>query len=101
MSASRITPTSFKTFGEALRGLVDELGIGRKLRSYDAVLRWEEAVGGPIAKVATAEKIQNGTLIVRVSNPTWRYELTLRKKELIAKVNAVVGKDVVKEIRFQ
>ena len=101
MSASRTARSAFKSFGEALQGLVDELGIGRKLRSYDAVLRWEEAVEGPIAKVATAEKIQNGTLIVRVSNPTWRYELTLRKKELIAKVNETVGEEVVKEIRFQ
>lgn len=89
-----------RSLGDALQGLVKDLGIGGKLREYDAVLRWEEAVGPHIAKVATAAQIQRGVLVVRVSNATWRYELTMRKAELIQKVNAVVGDNVVNDIRF-
>ncbi len=86
--------------GKALDRLMRELGIGPKIREYDAVLRWPEAVGAHIAKVASAEKIQNGILTVRVTSPTWRYELTLRKEELAAKINAVVGSTIVTDIHF-
>jgi predicted nucleic acid-binding Zn ribbon protein len=89
-----------KTLGEALDGLVRELGLQGKLREYDAVLRWEEAVGPHIAKVATANKIQHGILTVQVSNSTWRYELTMRKQEMIGKLNALIGEGVVKDVRF-
>lgn len=99
MSASK--SRGAKSLGDALQGLVKDLGIGGKLREYDAVLRWEEAVGPHIAKVAAAAQVQRGVLVVRVSNATWRYELTLRKAELIGKINAVLGEDVVKDIRFQ
>lgn len=86
--------------GRALERLVRELGIGPKIREYEAVLCWAEAVGEHIAKVTSAEKIQNGTLTVRVVSPTWRYELTLRKQELAAKINAVVGSQIVTDIHF-
>lgn len=90
-----------KSLGDALQGLVKELGLGSRLREYDAVLRWEEAVGPHIAKVATAAQIQRGILTVRVNNATWRYELTMRKSEMIGKINALVGAEIVKDIRFQ
>ena len=99
MSASK--PRGARSLGDALQGLVKDLGIGGKLREYDAVLRWEEAVGPHIASGATAAQILRGVLVVRVNNATWRYELTLRKAELIDKLNAVLGEKVVKDIRFQ
>jgi len=97
---SRLRIPQTKTLSQALDGLIGELGLGARLREYDAVLRWEEAVGPHIAKVATANKIQHGVLSIRVSNSTWRYELTMRKKELIEKINAVLGENVVKDVRF-
>jgi predicted nucleic acid-binding Zn ribbon protein len=99
LSASK--PRGAKSLGDALQGLVKDLGIGPKLHEYEAVLRWDEAVGPHIAKVATAAQIQRGVLVVRVNNATWRYELTMRKTELIGKINAVIGENVVKDIRFQ
>lgn len=89
-----------ESIGIALKRLVRDLGIGKKIREYDAVLRWQEAVGGHIAKVASAEKILAGELTVRVSNPTWRYELSLRKDELKAKINKLLGEEIVKDIHF-
>ena len=56
MAASRKPRSTSKPIGEALEGLIKDLGIEPKLREYEAVLRWEEAVGAHIAKIATAEK---------------------------------------------
>ncbi len=90
-----------RDLGSSLDRLVDELGIRRKLSEYDAVLQWESLVGEHIARAASAVRIANGILIVRAKTSTWRNELSLRKSEIIKTINAGLGRDVVKDIRFQ
>lgn len=94
-SASRI-----KSLNDALGELVESLGIGKKLHEYEAVTRWEEIVGEQIAKVSAPTRIDKGALVVKVSNGPWRNELTLRKEEIISKINTTLGEGVVRDIRF-
>ncbi len=49
----------------------------------------------------TAERIQNGILFVKTATAPWRNESTMRRQEIIEKVNAAAGSKVVKEIRFR
>ncbi len=97
---SKMRHPSIEPLGAALDDLVHGLGIREKLQEYDAVVYWEQAVGVQIAKMTTATRITQGTLFVQVKTSTWRNELTLRKKEIIAKLNTFVGADIVKDIRF-
>lgn len=92
--------SSIKTIGAAIQDLVANLGIGKKIREYDAVLRWNEIVGEQIARVTEAVKIEKGVLVVRVQNGPWRNELVLLKSDVMGKINAALGEEVVKEIRF-
>jgi len=87
--------------GDILKGLVDDLGIASKISEYDAVLQWDSLVGEHIAKVAQAERILQGLLVVRVKTSTWRNELNMRKQEMITLLNRSLGVDVVKDIRFR
>jgi predicted nucleic acid-binding Zn ribbon protein len=80
---------------------VNGLGIQKKLQEYNAVVFWENVVGERIAQMTTATRILQGVLFVHVKTSTWRNELTLRKKEIIDKLNIVIGIDVVKDIKFQ
>jgi predicted nucleic acid-binding Zn ribbon protein len=80
---------------------VKGLGIQKKLQEYDAVVYWENVVGERIAQNTTAIRIQQGVLFVHVKTSTWRNELTLRKKEIIDRLNIIIGLDVVKDIKFQ
>lgn len=89
-----------KPLGIALDELINGLGIKKKLREYDAIIYWDSVVGKQIAKMATATRITQGVLFVHVKTSTWRNELTLRKKEIIDKLNAVVGLEAVKDIKF-
>jgi len=89
-----------KSLNDALGELVENLGIGKKLHEYEAVTRWEEIVGEQIAKVSAPTRIDKGDLVVKVSNGPWRNELTLRKEEIISKINATIGEGVVRNIRF-
>jgi predicted nucleic acid-binding Zn ribbon protein len=90
-----------QTLGDVLKGLVQDLGISERIGEYDAVLQWEVIVGEHIAKVAQAERISQGVLVVRVKTSTWRQELNMRKGEMIGLLNRALGGDVVKDIRFR
>jgi predicted nucleic acid-binding Zn ribbon protein len=98
---SKTPYTSIKPIHSAIDELVNSLGIQKKLQEYDAVVYWEKVVGERIAQVTTATRIQQGILFVHVKTSTWRNELTLRKKEVIDKLNSIIGVDVVKDIKFQ
>ena len=93
--------TSIKPIGSALDELVKSLGIKKKLQEYDAVIYWEQVVGEQIARITTARRITQGVLFVHVKTSTWRNELSLRKKEIVDKLNTVIGFEVVKDIKFQ
>ncbi len=97
---SKTQHRSIKPIGFALDELVNSLGIKKKLKEYDAIIYWDSVVGKQIAKMATATRITQGVLFVHVKTSTWRNELTLRKKEIIDKLNTVIGLDAVKDIKF-
>ena len=98
---SKTQHIAIKPIHSAITELVNGLGIQKKLQEYDAVVYWENVVGERIAQMTTATRILQGVLFVHVKNSTWRNELTLRKKEIIDKLNIVIGIDVVKDIKFQ
>ena len=97
---SKTQHRSIKPIGVALEELVGSLGIKKKLKEYDAITYWDSVVGQQIAKIASATRIAQGVLFVHVKTSTWRNELTLRKKEIINKLNSVVGLNAVKDIKF-
>ena len=97
---SKTQQLSIKPICSAIDELVNGLGIQKKLQEYDAVVNWEKIVGERIAQRTTAIRIQQGVLFVHVKTSTWRNELTLRKKEIIDKLNREIGLDVVKDIKF-
>jgi len=99
MRRTRVQTTP-KAVGSVLDNLVAELGLGKKLREYEAVTRWEEIVGEHIARAATPTRIVDGTLFVSVRAGSWRNELMLRKRELVAQLNSALGGEVVRDIKF-
>jgi predicted nucleic acid-binding Zn ribbon protein len=98
---SKTQYASIKPIALAIDDLINSLGIKRKLQEYDAVVYWESAVGEQIAKVTRAIRILKGVLIISVKTSTWRNELTFRKREIIDKLNDAMGKEIVKDIKFQ
>ena len=85
----------------ALGKLLQDLGIRRKLREYDVITLWDQIVGEQIAKVATAQRIEKGVLFVEVASAPWRAELSMRRRDIIERINTIVGKKVVLEVRFR
>jgi len=88
-------------FDTALNEFAASVGITKKLREYNVLTSWETIVGEQIAKVSKPQRIENGILHVAVGSAPWRAELSMRRREMIEKINTAVGKKVVREIRFR
>ena len=103
MNTARSTPRRRKghpeQVGEALGRLTRALGIGKALDDYGVLVG--SVVGERIAAVTAALRMENGVLFVSVTTAPWRAELSMQRHEIIRKINAAVGKDVVREIRFR
>ncbi len=87
--------------GDAIRQLVDSLGLAEKLKQQRVLSLWEEIVGEDIAAVTQAEGFRWGQLLVSVQNPTWRHWLTFQRETIRQNLNREVGGEVVKTIRLQ
>jgi predicted nucleic acid-binding Zn ribbon protein len=88
-------------FDEVLKTLYRDLGLDGHAKQYEAVSIWNTVVGSHIARVSEVEKIQAGTLYVKVKNAAWRNELTFKKQHIIGQLNEKIGYDLVKDIVFK
>ena len=62
---------------------------------------WEDAVGETIAKNARPAAFKGKLLIVHVISSTWLHQLQFLKNDLMAKINAALGKPLIQEIKFK
>jgi predicted nucleic acid-binding Zn ribbon protein len=103
--SSRTSSSKAKKYPEpiaiALDKFVHSLGITKKMKQFSIITSWREIVGEQVAKVTEAERMENGILFVKTKSAPWRNELTMRRMEILEKVNAAAGSKVVKEIRFR
>jgi len=86
---------------EALEEVVEQLGIRKSVLSNRARDVWKDAVGEIINENTTLQNIEKDRLIIVVSNDSWRRELSLRKEEIISKINELIGEEAIKEIIFR
>jgi predicted nucleic acid-binding Zn ribbon protein len=90
-----------KSLADVLDELVEKLGIRKKLHEQDVFVVWAETVGERIAQVTTPVRILQGTLFVSVKTGPWRNELSMRKKEIIDRLNGSLSGEIVRDIKFQ
>ena len=90
-----------RLIGSGVNSVIEELGIGLKIRQHELLHAWPDIVGEQIARVTTATGLNDGKLFVSVTRSTWRNELIFLKKELIEKINAAMNSEIVKDIIFR
>ena len=61
---------------------------------------WSEVVGAFVANYTDSMYIRNQTLYVHLTNPAMRADLSMMRKEIVNKLNAHVGTQVIADIRF-
>jgi predicted nucleic acid-binding Zn ribbon protein len=89
------------SFDQLLPNTLKEFGMEKKAKSYSVLTNWSEIVGEQVAAVTVAESVERGVLNVRVTNTVWRYELTMRKREILSKLAKAYGADEITDIRWK
>ena len=94
------SPAPASALKDLLGALVCDLGVENKLAECRARLVWEEAVGPSLARYARPLRVYKGCLEVAVPSAVWRSQLSFMQQEIIARVNELVGMEIVKELRL-
>ena len=89
-----------KHLKKAIEEAIDSAGIKSALSQEAAIVLWGSIVGEAVSSVTKAERVESGTLIVKVETAVWRQELHMQKEEIINKVNKKIGTRAIREIRF-
>jgi hypothetical protein len=75
-------------------------GLDRRLDDYRVWQAWDEVVGRTISRNAQPVRLDGSRLIVTVRSSTWLQELSLLQRELIARLNEWMQREVVRELFF-
>ncbi|MCM8812949.1 MAG: DUF721 domain-containing protein [Candidatus Omnitrophica bacterium] len=62
---------------------------------------WEKIVCAPASTCSAPVMLKNKVLTVVVSNSAWLHQLTMQRRELVEKIDALIGPDLVADIRFK
>jgi len=89
---------------ETIRAILERTcsAMGKKeVYEFAAVLgHWEEMVGPALAAVSAPERLSGKTLYLEVAEPVWADSMGYMKKEIMAKVNRLLGRDAVGRIKM-
>jgi predicted nucleic acid-binding Zn ribbon protein len=93
--------SSPRQLGTVLQSALEHLGIGTTIKRHEVVDRWPEIVGEKIARATRVDHLEGDKLFVVVSTSVWRNELVFLKRDLIDRVNASLGEQVISDIIFR
>lgn len=93
----------FEKLGDVLERVYAQRGMLSPIREHELAARWEEVVGEKLARRVQKVRVEGGILWLRADGPQWIAEVSLRKRQLLEKLNALGGKageKVLTDIRF-
>jgi len=84
-----------------VKGALHRLNLDAKMQGYAAWAVWDKAVGDTIAQQAQPAFMRGGVLFVKCASSAWMQQLQFMKGKLCEQLNRLLGKEVIKDIRFQ
>jgi len=78
-----------------------ELGILRQAREAQLQQLWPALVGDRLARECWPEDLRHGTLTVSTTSAALSHQLRIERETLRRRLNAALGDDVVREVRFR
>jgi predicted nucleic acid-binding Zn ribbon protein len=87
---------------QAVEKFLHKLGLSERLEETQIQAAWQSLVGDFLAAHSSPVSLQDGTLTIRVSHPTVRYELeTAWKKRILGHLRKCFPSATVRKLRFQ
>lgn len=87
--------------GTVMAQYLAQSGLQSLLNEYRVVQAWEKVTGHAVALRTRDVGIRNGKLHVRITSAAMRSDLMMRRTDLVRKLNAEAGAQVITDIAFQ
>ena len=91
-----------KTDSEKVGGVIlqylREYGLETPLNEHRLIQAWDKVLGTAVSRYTKELRIYNQVLFVTVSSAALRNELMMRRTELVARLNAEAGAQVITQI---
>ena len=84
-----------------LESIIKEIGAKDGVEHQVLIDSWTKIAGDFVANHAEPHSLQRGVLVLRVVQPSMRFHLEQLKGKLLKNLQAELGKNVVKQVRFQ
>jgi len=85
---------------KALQPIIEKLDAEGHFGLVRLAQVWPEMVGEGIARRTEVGDLKFHTAVIKVSLPMWIQELNLLKSDILARLQARLGADVVRDLRF-
>jgi len=87
--------------GDLLKDAMKNLASPSRPSIEAMLIIWEDAAGVAGAKHSRPVAIKRSELVVNVDGSSWLYELTLKKRDILKKMEGKFGKKPLKNIRYR
>ena len=84
--------------GDVLRAALARVPEAQRIADHALWAHWDAVVGPTLALHARPARLRRGMLVVAVDSPEWMQELQFLKHELRDRLNARLGRPVVRDV---
>lgn len=84
-----------------LAQLAARLGMEERLEEQRVLAAWPQAVGEELARRTRPLRWRQGILVVAVPGSSWAAQLALMERDLVARVNQLLGRPRVQGVRWE
>lgn len=94
-------PVKPEAVGAILDRVLRSLEIDSKIDEGKALEQWAGAAGEKLAEATRAASVIRGRMTVECRSPAWANECRMLKSQLVQKLNAGLGREVIKDLVFK
>ena len=99
-AAEHAVARDLSRLGDVLKAALARLPAGSELSNYPIWAEWATVVGPTIANHARPRRLRRGVLVIDVDGPDWMHELHFMKTQLRDRLNARLGRPVIRDLFF-
>jgi predicted nucleic acid-binding Zn ribbon protein len=86
--------------GDIIYQFLREEGLETPYNEFRLIESWPEVMGPAIASYTDQLYIRNQTLFVHLTSPALRFELSMQRQDIVNRLNAHAGSQVIADVRF-
>lgn len=88
------------SIGDVLRECLEQSRMHDRLDEVRACDNFQLVVGSQLAALCRRPSMRQGVMTIATSNASLRQDLNMRRGRIMQGINDLMGKDVVKQIKF-